>query len=254
MLVGLLALATLTGTVTGPTAPQRYRIEVKAQQEVDMSAMGGGKQTTDLGLIGFVTVTMSDTTGGQVAHIVVDSVAIPAGIELPPQLGDAVGSAKGVFFHGYIIDGKAKDGLKPSVQNPIVGLLAGGVENLFPGLRTTAKLGDSWVDTVKTDKTTDGTTQSSSTLLNWKVSAGTTGSLTFDATTTGTMKSEGPTPNGKQTLNAKISGTRSLTGPVTGPMQKGTIKAMQDLLVSIEGMADSIPVSATTEVTFTIIP
>jgi hypothetical protein len=254
MLVGLLALATLTGSVTGPAAPQRYRIEVKAQQEVDMSAMGGGKQTTDLGVIGFVTVTMSDTVGGQLAHIVVDSVAIPAGIELPPQLGDAVGSAKGVYFHGYIIDGKAKDGLKPSVQNPLVALLAGGIENFFPGLRTTAKLGDSWVDTVKADKSTDAMKQTSTTLLNWKVSAGTMGAMTYDATTTGTMMSEGQSPNGKQTINAKISGTRSLTGPATGPMQKGVIKAMQDLLVSIEGMADAIPVSATTEVTFTIIP
>lgn len=255
MLVGLLALATLTGTVTGPTAPQRYRIEVKAQQEVDMSAMGGGKQTTDLGVVGFVTVTMSDTTGGQLAHIVIDSVTIPAGIELPPQLADATGGAKGIYFHGYIINGKAKDGLKPSTpNNPLVGLLAGAVENLFPGLRTTAKLGDSWVDTVKTDKTTGETKQNSTTLLNWKVSSGTMASMTFDATTTGTMMSEGPSPNGKQTINAKISGTRSLTGPAVGPMQKGTIKAMQDLLVSIEGMADAIPVSATTEVTFTIIP
>ncbi|MBL0178745.1 MAG: hypothetical protein IPP98_06405 [Gemmatimonadetes bacterium] len=254
MLVGFLALATLTGTVTGPTAPQRYRIEVKAQQEVDMSAMGGGKQTSDLGVIGFVSVTMSDTTGGQLAHIVVDSIVIPAGIELPPQLGDAAGGAKGVFFHGVIINGKAKDGLKPSAQNPLVALLAGGVENLFPGLRPAAKVGDTWSDTVKTDKSTDGVKQNSTTLLNWTVSTGTMASMTFDATTTGTMMSEGPSPNGKQTINAKISGTRSLTGPAIGPMTKGTIKAMQDLLVSIEGMADSIPVSATTEVTFTIIP
>ena len=61
MLVGLLALASLTGTVTAPTAPQRYRIEVKAQQEVDMSAMGGGKQTTDLGVIGFVVGKIAAT-------------------------------------------------------------------------------------------------------------------------------------------------------------------------------------------------
>lgn len=254
MLVGLLALASLTGIVTGPAAPQRYRIEVKAQQEVDMSAMGGAKQTSDIGVIGFVTVTMSDTAGGQVAHIAVDSVVIPAGIELPPQLGDAVGAAKGVSFHGYIIDGKVKDGLKPSAQNPLVALLAGAVENFFPGLRTTAKVGDSWVDTVKTDKSAEGSKQSSTTMLNWKVSGGTMAALTYDATTTGTMMSEGPSPNGKQTINAKISGTRSLTGPAIGPMQKGVIKAMQDLIVSIEGMAEGIPVSATTEVTFSIIP
>lgn len=254
MLVGLLALASLTGTVTAPSAPQRYRIEVKAQQEVDMSSMGGGKQTSDLGVVGFVTVTMSDTTGGQIAHIVVDSVTIPAGIELPPQLGDAVPAAKGIFFHGYVIDGKVKDGLKPSAQNPLLAMLSGAVENLFPGLRTTAKVGDTWSDTVKADKETDGTKQSSATMLNWKVSAGSAGVLTYDATTTGTMMSEGPTPNGKQTMKAKINGTRTLTGPAIGPMQKGTIKAMQDLIVSIEGMAESIPVTAMTEVTFTIIP
>ena len=253
MLVGLLALATLTGTVTGPTAPQRYRIEVKAQQEIDATAAGQGKMTSDIAVVGFITVTMSDTTGGQVAHIVVDSVTVPSGVELPPQVGDPT-QAKGVVYHGYIINGKAKDGLKPSQPVPVLSLLAGGIENLFPGLRTTAKVGDSWVDTVNTDRSAEGNTQKSTTLMNWKVSAGTMASMTFDATTTGTMMTEGQTPNGKQTINGKISGTRSLTGPPIGPMQKGVIKAMQDLILTMEGMADAIPISATTEVTFTIIP
>jgi len=253
MLVGLLALASLTGAVTTPSAPQRYRIEMKAQQEVDLSAMGGGKQTTDLGVVGFITVTMSDTTGGQLAHIVVDSVVIPTGIEMPPQMGDPA-AAKGIFFHGYIVDGKVKGGLKPNQPNQLVAMLAGGVENLFPGLRTTAKVGDTWSDTVKTDATSEGMTQQSVTMINWTATAGANGMLQYDGVANGTSKREGNAGNGKQTVDAKITGTRSLSGPVAGPMQKGTIKAMQDLVVSMEGAPEPIPVTAVTEITFTIIP
>lgn len=253
MLVGLLALASLTGAVTAPSAPQRYRIEVKAQQEVDLSAMGGGKQTSDLGLVGFITVTMIDTTGGQLAHIVVDSLVIPAGIELPPQLGEP-SAAKGIFFHGYIVDGKVKGSLKPNQPNQLVAMLAGGVENLFPGLRTTAKVGDTWSDTVKSDATTEGMTQQSVTMINWTATAGANGMLQYDGVANGTSKREGNSGNGKQTVDAKITGTRSLTGPLAGPMQKGTIKAVQDLIVSMEGAPEPIPVSAVTEVTFVIIP
>jgi len=174
MLVGLLALASLTGAVTTPSAPQRYRIEVKAQTEVDATASGQGKFSSELSLVGFITVTMSDTTGGQLAHIVVDSVVIPAGIEMPPQMGDPA-AAKGIFFHGYIVDGKVKGGLKPNQPNQLVAMLAGGVENLFPGLRTTAKVGDTWSDTVKTDATSEGMTQQSVTMINWTATAGANG-------------------------------------------------------------------------------
>lgn len=253
MLVGLLALATLTGTVTGPTAPQRYRIEVKVQQDIDATAAGQGKMTIDIAVVGFVTVTMSDTTGGQVAHIVVDSVTVPAGVELPPQVGDPA-LAKGVYYHSYIIDGKAKGGLKPSQPVPVVTLLAGGIENLFPGLRTTAKVGDSWVDTVTTDRSVEGNTQKTTTWMNWKASAGVAGALTYDATTTGTVQAESQSPNGKQTIAGKISGTRSLSGPAIGPMQKGTIKAIQDLTVAMEGSSDALSVVITNEISFTIIP
>jgi hypothetical protein len=253
MLVGLLALASLTGAVTAPSAPQRYRIEMKAQQEVDLSALGGGKQTTDLGLIGFITVTMSDTTGGQIAHIVVDSVVIPAGIELPPQMGEPA-TAKGIFFHGYVVDGKVRGGLKPNQPNQLVSMLAGGVENLFPGIRTTAKAGDSWADTVKTDTNAEGMMQQSVTMIDWKATAGANGMLQYDGVANGTSKREGNAGNGKQTVDAKITGTRSLTGPLAGPMQKGTIKAMQDLIVSMEGAPEPFPVTAVTEITFAIIP
>lgn len=254
MLVGLLTLASLTGAITAPPAPQRYRIEVKAQQEVDATAVGGGKQSTDLGIIGFITVTMSDTTGGQLAHIVVDSLTFPAGMEPPMGITDGPETAKGIYFHGYILDGKVKGGLKPSTPHQLVALLAGGVEGLFPGLRATAKVGDNWTDTVKTDNTTEGTTQTSTTIIAWKATPGAGGMLRYEGTSTGTMMREGPGPNGKQTINAKISGTRWVHGPALGPMLHGEMKSLQDVLVLIEGMTDAIPVTANTTVTISILP
>ncbi len=252
MLAGLFALVSLAGAVSGPSAPQRYRIEVKSKQDVDLSAMGQGTQTTEFGAIGFLSVTMSDTTGGQLAHIVVDSLQIPAGLELPP--GFSTDGGAGIFFHAYIVDGKVQGTLMPSAPHRMVSLLAGGIENLFPGLRTTAKLGDTWADTVKAESSAEGNSQKSVTMLDWKVTGGTTGMLTYEANTVGTLMREGPGPAGKQTINAKITGTRKISGPPAGPMHQGMIKAMQDLLVSMEGNPDAIPVTATTEITFVKLP
>jgi hypothetical protein len=252
MLAGLFALVSLAGAVSGPSAPQRYRIEVRAKQEVDLSAMGQGTQTQEFGAVGFLTVTMSDTTGGQLAHIVVDSVAVPSGIELPA--GFTTDSAAGIFFHAYIVNGKVQGSLKPSAPQQMVGLLAGGIENLFPGMRATAKLGDTWADTVKSESNAEGNSQKSVTMLDWKVTGGTAGMFTYEATTVGTLMREGPGPAGKQTINAKITGTRKVSGPAAGPMHEGTIKAMQDLLLSMEGQPDTIPITATTEVKFVKLP
>ncbi len=253
MIAGLLTVATLLGAV-GPTAPQRYRIEVKAQQEVDATALGGGKQNTDIGVIGFVTVTLSDTTGGRLAHIVIDSLLLSPGMEIPPGMTDEPGTAKGLFFHAYVVNGKVQGSLAPNTPHQLAGLIAGGVESLFPGVRAESKLGDTWSDTVKVDKTTEGTSTKSTTMVDWKVASGTAGSFTYDGVSTGKAVSEGPTPQGNRTVSANISGTRSLTGPAAGPITKGTFKTIQDVLVLMDGMTDPIPVAVVTEVTITALP
>lgn len=254
MIAGLLTVATLLGSTSGPTAPQRYRIEVKVQQEVDATALGGGKQSTDMGVIGFLSVTMSDTTGGQLAHIVVDSLAYSPGKEAPAGIADEPGTAKGVFFHAYIVDGKVKGGMKPNTPHQLVALMAGGIEALFPGVRPTAKAGEKWSDTTKVDSESEGTKTNSTTMIDWTVTGGTTGAMTYEGTSTGTMLREGPGPNGPQTISAKITGTRTLTGPAAGPMTQGTVKGLQDILVLMEGVAEALPVTAATEVTFTKLP
>lgn len=255
MIAGLLTVATLLGASVGPTAPQRYRIEMKAQQEVDATALGGGKQNTDIGVIGFVSVTMSDTTGGRLAHIVIDSMVYGPGMEAPPGFTDEPATAKGLFFHAYVVDGKIKGSIAPNTPHQLAGLITGGLESLFPGVRASSKMGDTWSDTVKVDKTTeDGTATKSTTMIDWKVAGGTAGAFTYEGKSNGTATSEGPTPQGNRTVSAKITGTRSLTGPAAGPITKGSFKTMQDVLVLMDGMTDPIPVAVVTEVTITALP
>ena len=52
----------------------RYKIAQQTEQEVDLSAMGGGKQASRFGTALYVTLTVGDTTGGRTLHVVFDSM------------------------------------------------------------------------------------------------------------------------------------------------------------------------------------
>jgi hypothetical protein len=69
-----------------PPAPSttKYRIETKLEQIIDLSAMGQGSQTTAFDQHAIISVTLTDTAGGQVMHVVIDSLASTAPV--PPEM------------------------------------------------------------------------------------------------------------------------------------------------------------------------
>ena len=49
-------------------------METKAEQVVNLSALGQGAQRTNFGLIDYLTISLDDTVGGQTVHAVIDSI------------------------------------------------------------------------------------------------------------------------------------------------------------------------------------
>ncbi|HRP07149.1 MAG TPA: hypothetical protein PLL69_01550, partial [Gemmatimonadales bacterium] len=151
MLAGFLAVATLFGGATDNPdhSPQRFRVEFTVGNTVDLTAAGQGEMTSDINGTAVVTLTMSDTTGGKIAHLVVDSFTInatgQAAMMFSQQAADAL---IGEWVHGYIVDGKVEGAPSQSQEgNQVLSLITAALAGLFPGVSPKAATTPKWSDT-----------------------------------------------------------------------------------------------------------
>lgn len=250
MLAGLLALATSIGIVTTPVAPLRYKIEVSTSQEVDLSAMGQAKMTGDVAAVMFISVTMSDSGAGQLAHIVLDSMTItPSGMmeqQFDPSLA---GTAKGAFYHVYVMGGKVQGTPKPSVaENPALALMGQAVQMLFPGsIKPGLKSGDTFADTTTTSNSSEAGTNTASSVTSWALKGMDGDAMMFEGSSTGKMSVDG----GPNAVTGTNKGTRTMTSTAKGPVKSAALTSTVDISVVPAGMSDAIPVKGTSKVTIT---
>lgn len=249
MLAGLLALATTIGVVTTPIAPLRYKIEMKMSQEVDLSAMGMAKQSGDINIVAFLSVAMSDSANGQLAHVVVDSMMLtPTGMlsaQFDPSLGAA---AKGGFYHVFVVGGKLQGTPKPSIEgNSGLAALGQAVSALFPGgTKAGLKAGDTYSDSNTTTTTTEQGTNNTTAITAWTVKGMEGDALVFEGTTTGKM-----TVEGANAMTGTTKGARTMTSTVKGPVKRATLTNDADIAVVPAGMSDALPVKVVSTMTIT---
>jgi len=128
-----------------PATTTRYRIESKTEQVVDLSGMGQGNQTNAFTQIALISVTLSDTAGGKVMHVAVDSISSDAPV-VDPSMDPA--KAKGAWLHGFIDPwGRTKIVASSSDSNLVVAQLKNSMARFLPVVKPGAKAGESWVDT-----------------------------------------------------------------------------------------------------------
>ncbi len=137
----------------GPTGPTlHYKFESKATTSVDLSAMGQGTQSMDMGSAIWFAVTMSDSAGGRIARVVIDSGKVDAG-QLAAMLPDSMLRVKpGAVMRLFVLNGKVTP--LGGIEN--VGMagaqLLPGLQMMFPSFPVSrAKVGATWADTVKAD-------------------------------------------------------------------------------------------------------
>lgn len=246
MLAGLLAL--MTAITPGP-APLHYKVELKTGQEADLSAMGGPKQQGDVTVVAFLSVTMSDSGAGQIAHVVVDSMTLtPTGMLTQAYDASLAGTAKGGFFHVYVVNGKAQGTPKPSIaDNAAISVLGQAVTMLFPGTKAGAKAGDTFADTATSSVDNPQGTQHTTTVTTWTVKGTEGDALVFEGTSDGKLTMDG----GQMAATGTNKGKRSMTSTVKGPVKKASLEGTMDLAVVPAGMSDPIPVKGTSSVTIT---
>ncbi len=149
------ALAATAATSPAALAPvtAKYRIDQTLTQDIDATAAGKGKQSLSFTTASFVTLTLTDSTGGKSVRLVVDSMRGDSNAPVPAAVFD---SAKGAEFRAFLsADGKLSE-LESVNATEAAGRVQGFLSDFFPWVKAGARAGQQWADT-STKTTIEGT-------------------------------------------------------------------------------------------------
>jgi hypothetical protein len=196
-----------------------YRVESKNETTVDLSGLGQPVQQNSFGLVSWIAVTVSDTTGGRSVHVVVDSMKYEGTIPLLTQ--STADSAKGGTLNGWVDqNGRIKD-LVAHPQNLLLSDVQGVIHGLFPKLKAGAKAGEGWSDTLEINSSANGANLKSK--------------FTIEYTAGGTETVEGvPALRVTASSSATLSGT--MENAQAGTMEvSGSVKGNSQSLLGLDG-------------------
>ncbi|MBL0179780.1 MAG: hypothetical protein IPP98_11730 [Gemmatimonadetes bacterium] len=244
----LFTLFTAPPATLAPADSFRYRIVSTAVQEVDASALGQPSQTVTITTTALITLRLTDSAGGQVAHITVDSAGMDGGeamAMLGPEMTDV---PPGVFFHFFVKDGKPASDMTPSATSVPVLSLAAAIATLFTVPKPSAKVGDIWTDTTVVDTAVAQGNSKVTTISKWKVSSMEAGGRVLDADQTGVMEIE--TPVGK--MSGTTSGKQHLVTRARGPLVRMNSDTITDMVMMMG--TTQLTVKGTAKITIDPIP
>jgi hypothetical protein len=251
-IVAALSLGTLTAwSPSAVPGPKRYKIDVKTLQVVNLTAMGQSEQRVEIASTGFVTITTSDSAGGQAVTIVLDSLQVAPGAPIP---ADAAKSAAGATWHGFRPAGGRVKGLKLDGENPVAATVAGILQEIFPPLNTGAREGSTWTDTTDTDTGNSGIMVR--TVTNFLASTDTFAGdkvLKLAGASSSAISGTQESPQGSMTFEGTGSGTTTWLVGSDGYSLGATYNSKQSLSITAAIAPEPLPVEITTEGTLTLL-
>ncbi len=146
-LLTALSVGALVAWTPRPSAPLRYKLDIKTTQVVNLAAMGQGEQRVEISGTGFVTVTATDSAGGQAVTVVLDSLNLNQGGPVPP---DQAKAAAGTVWHGYREPSGRVAEFKSETESPVAGTVEGVLSQIFPPFKKGTGPGKAWTDTTET--------------------------------------------------------------------------------------------------------
>ena len=231
--------------------PLRYRIEVKSEQQMDMSAMGQGNMNIAISSTAWVAITSRDSAGTTLLHVIIDSAVIDAGelaAQMPPEM---LNIAKGTAIDLAIVAGKMQVPNPEAIgTSPGMSLIVAGVNMLYPNARTGVKLGDAWVDTTTSDTTSAMGKGKTSQIRKWKASSTDGDALVLDIEFTGTMTMDGAMAS----IAATSSGTSQYTMPPKGAARKASNETKSDMKMMIAAAGSEVHAIGTTKINVVPLP
>lgn len=254
MFATLLAAA-IVQAQTPPAAPQQYRLEVKTLRELDQSSIGRAKTTDGLATSAMISVTMTDSAGGQLARITVNSIALsPTGavVEDLQRHPTAAQDARGEWVRVYIAHGKIEGGVQLSDStNPALGAIVQAVGVLFPGIRRGAKVGDSWADTSHINNASGSRRVTGELISTWTVIANEGDALVLEGSSTSRTKTE---DGSGQVLTLTGGSKERVVIPPSGLARRASIETSNEMSITAPRLTSPIPGRTTGSLTLTPVP
>jgi hypothetical protein len=251
--LSLTALILMPAAVDQPD-PTRYRMELSMKNVADLTSAGMGEMITNVTGTVWFQLTMSDTTGGRIALIAVDSVNYEADGQAAMQFAPGLGAGvAGSTVRAYIKDGKVEGTPQfsvPAAENPITSLVIPALSALFPGISSN-EARSSWVDTTNSETNNQAGSQVTEAIATWTIN-GREGNLLLIAGSTSSAVSSS-TPEGQE-MSGTIESKVSVKTPAGGPAQQTTITSDQDMAVLVPALPDPIPVKVNTSIKLATLP
>jgi hypothetical protein len=139
----LAAVLVLPAIGPAPTTT-KYRIDQSLFQEIDATAVGASKQVISFSTASFITVFLTDSAGGKIIRVVIDSLQGDSTTPIPPAVLD---SARGAEFRGFVNRAGKPSALQAVHGSSAVAQVQGLLSDFYPWSRAGIKAGQSWTDT-----------------------------------------------------------------------------------------------------------
>jgi hypothetical protein len=142
--VAVAAIALATPTRHAAPATVRYRIDQTLTQTIDATVAGQGKQSISFSTSSFLTLTLTDTTGGRSVRVVVDSMRGDSTAPVPAEVFD---SARGAEYHAFLSAAGKLSELEAVTTTQAAYRVQGFLSDFFPWVKAGMKTGEQWSDT-----------------------------------------------------------------------------------------------------------
>ena len=259
-LFSLLVVAALGSGSTTPATPAaavttRYKLEIKAETTIDLSAFGQGVQTQTANLAAWLVVTLNDSAGGKSVRALVDSVTF---VGTAPVSRESLDSTKGAVVRGFVDAAGRVKNLTTTPESSIVMQVQGMINSFFPKIKSAAKLGDKWADTVEIKNAGGGNNTNVTLAIDYTAGARETvaglPALKVSAVTKSTVSGTMENPNaGTMEVEGTGSGTGTLSIGSDGRFLGGSSTSNIDQRLKVSMAPTPIPVKTAQTVVVTVV-
>ncbi len=222
----------------------RYRIDQTLSQEVDGTSAGQGKDSLTFNASSFITVTLTDSGGGKVMRVVVDSMRGDSTTPIPAAVFDSV---RGAVYRAFVTPEGRPGLLHAASATPAAAQVQGLLADFFPWVRAGLRPGESWADTTVTTTGDGADSVTVRRVTNYR--AGTTEprqarkAVRVATDYTSEVAGSQPTPNGPARIEGTGSGKGSYLVSPDGHYLGGEWELSSALRLSAEFTSNPVPIA-----------
>lgn len=263
MFVRLIAAAALAGGIAvtparpepvAPVTTLKYQVSLAINSVVDLSAFGAGSQTTTVGMSGYFTMTLKDTTGGRALTAVLDSLKVDSASQGQALLQATADSAAGSTWHGLVTPKGKVQGLSMAQGGGGARQFETVLAGFFPtGSAATRKKGETWVDTLSYTSTNPDGTSVANVVTTYTAAGeatyGTGKALQLNTTSVTTSTSSQVTEQGEMTMEGAGKGTGTHYVTKDGTYLGGNSTVDSNLEITITQAPAPLPATLHTVIT-----